>query len=510
MAWQESIKAIRERGKAAFGKLSIKQRWIAAGVGAAVFALVFCLVFFTAREGGKVPLQSPVKDLTQARIELQKYSIESDYSTDKSDLVVPREKRDRALIILNAAKLLPDGLPNYNFLGQADFTSTEPQRFERIRVQIEDLLRSTIVAMDGIRQASVRITPASREVLFKPGAGRNKAAVTVGLVGQDRLNPQQVVSIANLVSASYPNLAPEDVFIADTSGRPYTVTGDMQSTSDRYELRRRIEADKEQAALKALAGLDAIVAATLEVTLIDERASKTTDYQPDGAEPVVGYRESATEKRTTADPRGTAGIRAEAGNSNRTDAASGAKVGTEDRKEILEKAAVDENFSSELERMKLVIDYGLSSLAISLPEGGDEKAQGALSGKVRNLASRATGIPLERIAVEFTPRIAGDTREDWVRNLIGPGGMLTAYIPMIGSVLLLLVLVGAFLLVFGMLRRGPRAPAATKTTVALATTLETPALNTEANQIFERINGLVKENPAAAANIVRRWMIFNE
>ena len=290
MAFLDQIQLYREKLTTIWAGLDNRRRWIFGGAATGIFALVFSLVFLTAGEGGMVPIQSPVKDLAAARSELIRYGIDSEFSKDRSDLMVPRDKRDRAQIILNAARLLPDGLESYSFLGETDFTSTEPQRFERVRTHIEDLLRLTIQSMDGIRAASVRITPSSRQVLFTPGANRNKASVTVDLVGQPRLSADQVMSITNMVSASYPQLAPEDVFVADTSGHPYRYRGDAQTLSDRLDVRRRLEAATEEKASRTLADYDAICSATIDVRVFDEVKSTDLNYQPDGEEPITALR----------------------------------------------------------------------------------------------------------------------------------------------------------------------------------------------------------------------------
>ncbi|MCC6463872.1 MAG: hypothetical protein IT463_00875 [Planctomycetes bacterium] len=522
MALLDQLTELKAKVVETFKKFSPRQRWIIAGVGAGVFALVFSLVAFAGGEGGMAAIQSPIKDVQAAQAELGKYGIESQFSTDKSDLMVPRDKRDRALIILNAARLLPDGLNNYEFLGQADFTSTEPQRYERIRVQIEDLLRHTIQAMEGVRQASVRITPASREVLFKPEAGKNKASVTVELSGQDRLVQPQVVSIANLVASSYPGLAAEDVFIMDTTGRPYAFHDDAQMSADRYQLRQQVERNVEEKANSVLAPFGATVAATVDVRLLDEVKESHTDYQPDGAEPIVGYRETSKEKRTTRSEKGTAGLRAESQNSNRTDAAGGALAGNEERAESLERNVLDEAVKSQLERMKLVINYDQSSLAISIPEelAADDAAQGAMRSKVQNLAAGATGLSAAKIAVEFVPRLPAAQGEGLMSTFFGTGGMLERYSHLLGYGVLLVLILGAFWILNSMVKKSaPKPiPSLSEPTLAEAEAAAELALPTlpgapnklEANLIYEKVNQIIEENPRAAANLLKRWLIFNE
>ncbi|MCH8284234.1 MAG: hypothetical protein IIC20_06615, partial [Chloroflexi bacterium] len=247
---------------------------------------------------------------------------------------------------------------------------------------------------------------------FTPGANRNKASVTVDLAGQPRLSADQVMSITNMVSASYPQLAPEDVFVADTSGHPYRYRGDAQTLSDRLDVRRRLEAATEEKASRTLADYDAICSATIDVRVFDEVKSTDLNYQPDGQEPITAYREDSKEDETTTRPRGTAGLRAESQNSNRTASGGGRTTGTRKRVESLERNLVDERFKSELEKMKLVINAQGSSLAISLPESLAEAGaeQDPLRTKGRNLAAKATGLLEVNIAVEFTPRRAPEAQ----------------------------------------------------------------------------------------------------
>lgn len=515
----DQTQAFGARLKQAWGRLSQKQKWVLAATCSVVFAMVFTLIWLGAGDAGMVPVSSPVRDLPAAKAELARYGIDSEVSTAKSDLLVPRDKKDRAMLILNAARLLPDGLGHYAFLGETDFTSTEPQRYERIRVEIEDLLRQTIRAMDGVRQASVRITPAGREVLFKPESGRNKASVTVELSGRRELSPEQVLSIANLVSASYPNLRSEDVFIHDTAGKPYVLRGDAQLTADKLKLRQGIEHGFEDKVVRALTGLDPVVAATVEMRLIDETTTSTKDYQPRGDEPLVEYIETSKDKRIVKDESGTAGIRAEAQNSNRTDAGRRTGGNTEESSQLLEKRVLDEETRSELERMKLVIDYDRSSLAVSLAQSlaEDESSQAALRTRAQNLVSKATGLDPSRIAIEFTPRVLPESDPGMVNSLIGDGWFEDTGRIVIYGLLLLLVL-GTFWVLRGVAKRPSgksleedSPPDMPEDELFKLPNLPKPGqANLESNLIFEQVSKLVDENPQAAANLLKRWMIFNE
>jgi flagellar biosynthesis/type III secretory pathway M-ring protein FliF/YscJ len=513
----EKLKSFLERFKQAWGRLNQKQKWMLGGATSVVFALVFTLVLFSTGDGGMVPVQSPVRDLSAAQAELSRFGIRSEFSTGSNDLLVPRDRRERAMLILNAARLLPNGLDHYAFLGETDFTSTEPQRFERIRVQVEELLRQTVQAMDGIGQASVRITPASREILFRPGSGQNKASVTVDLVGQSELTPQQVQSIASLVSASYPNLKAEDVFIHDTAGRPYVLRGDAQLTNDRFKLRRQVEADFEDKANRALAGFHAIVAATVEMRLIDEATHSITTFQPDGSEPHTAYLETSRERRGSRTERGTAGIRAESQNTNRTDEGRGETGNTEERSQLLERKALDEETRSELERMKLVIDYGASSLAVSLPEEiAESERHPAIRDSAANLVSRATGIAPDRIAIEFTPR-APIAKDGAMVNSLLTGGWLGEPGRLAGYAVLLVLIIAAFWVLNGLVKKtAPVAPADAEDDDTGEEEFTLPDLprpgraNLESNLIYEKVNELVDDNPEAAANLLKRWILFNE
>jgi flagellar M-ring protein FliF len=520
MAFLDQANAFKERFGKAFGRLTQKQKWMLGGAASTVFALVFTLIWVSAGEGGMVPIQSPVKDLDAAQAELGRYGIASDYSAQKSDLMVPRDKRDRAMLILNAARLLPNGLDNYSFLGDTDFTSTEAQRYERIRVQIEDLLRQTIRAMDGIRQASVRITPASRELLFKPDSGHNKASITVELAGQTELRPEQVLSIASLVSSSYPNLRSEDVFINDTAGRPYVLRGDALITSDRIKVRRDVEANFEDKASRALAGFNAVVAATVEMRLIDETTFASTDYQPRGDEPITETIATTKSKQATKEEKGTAGIRAESQNSNRTDVGRGATGESQEQSTLTETRAIDLENRTEMEKMRLLVDYDKSSLAVSLPEtiAEDEAAQASVRTKTISLVSKATGLAESRIAVEFTPRALPTTEGGMVNSLIGDGGWFADTGKWVGYGALLLLIVAAFWVLNGLVRKSTPKPlpeladehSEEEELFNLPDLPKPGRANMESNLINEQINKLVDDNPQAAANLLKRWMLFNE
>ncbi|MCF6228787.1 MAG: hypothetical protein L3J82_09035, partial [Planctomycetes bacterium] len=366
MAFLDKVKDYRDRATTSFNKLSQKQKWISGGAAAASFALVFSLVFMSAGDGSLVPIQSPVKDLSAAQAELGRYGIDSEFSSGQSDLMVDRDKKDRAMLILNAAKLLPDGLSNYKFLGDVDFTSTEPQRYERIRTHIEALLGETVRAMDGIRQAQVRITPATREVTFHPDTQHNKASITVDLAGQESLGQGQVAAIAALIASSYPRLSSDDVTVIDTSGRMYSHSKDAMQPASRIQLKHQVEASYEEKVMRALAGYDAIVAVTLDVQVIDREEKSSKDYKPEEDSALHGYKESRKEEKKTDTNAGTPGLRAESQNSNRTDPGRKNISGNEKISETLEQFIYDEDNQKTLKTMNVVIDHTKSTIAIAL------------------------------------------------------------------------------------------------------------------------------------------------
>jgi len=76
--------------------------------------------------------------------------------------------------------------------------------------------------------------------------------------------------------------------------------------------------------------------------------------------------------------------------------------------------------------------------------------------------------------------------------------------------MMLVMMLAALFTVQGVLRKS----GGDATTPAPASDSETPELSEggplASNQIYEKVTRLAEENPAAAANLVRRWLLFNE
>lgn len=523
MAFLDRVKEYRDKVRTSFNKLSQKQKWISGGAAAASFALVFSLVSMSAGDGSLVPIQSPVKDLSAAQAELARYGIDSDFSSGEADLMVDRDKKDRAMLILNAAKLLPDGLSNYKFLGDVDFTSTEPQRYERIRTHIEALLGETIRAMDGIKQAQVRITPATREVTFHPDSQNNKASVTVDLSGQQNLAQGQVLAISSLIASSYPRLSSDDVTVIDTSGRMYSHSKDSIQPANRIQLKHQVEVGYEEKVLRALSGYDAVVAVTLDVQVIDREESSSKDYKPEEDSALHGYKESRKEEKKTETNAGTAGLRAESQNSNRTDPGRKNLSGNEKISETLEQFIYDEDNKKTLKTMNVIIDYTKSSIAIALPDyiADNDAERTEHRTRVSNLVAAATGIDISSIAVEFTPRNQVQIEEGIVSTLFGENGALAQNSSVMGYGVMLVLILGAFWILNGVVKKSAPKPISAAAEMDSDVSEQTGDFslsgidganpsNIEGNMVFEKVLSLIDENPAAAANLVKRWIIFNE
>jgi flagellar biosynthesis/type III secretory pathway M-ring protein FliF/YscJ len=166
------------------------------------------------------------------------------------------------------------------------------------------------------------------------------------------------------------------------------------------------------------------------------------------------------------------------------------------------------------------VDYEKSSLAVSLPEtmAEDDAAQSNIRTKAISLVSKATGLAESRIAVEFTPRALPATEGGMVNSLIGDGGWFEDTGKLVGYGALLLLIVAAFWVLNGLVRKSAPKPlpelgeenSEEEELFNLPDLPKPGRANMESNLINEQINKLVDDNPQAAANLLKRWMLFNE
>jgi flagellar M-ring protein FliF len=141
-------------------------------------------------------------------------------------IMVPAARVAAARLLLARQGLPSGGSVGYEIFDQRQgfFTSRFRDRIDETRA-LEGELARTIGAIDGIAGARVHLVlPDRSDFATDPPPAR--AAILVAMRGAARLDRASVDTILNLVVAAVPGLKPQDVAIADTSGRLLAHQGD--------------------------------------------------------------------------------------------------------------------------------------------------------------------------------------------------------------------------------------------------------------------------------------------
>src|SRR4051812_29923310 len=137
-------------------------------------------------------------------------------------ILVPSDQVYSARIAMSG-----EGLPSesdnggYHLLDQQSISTSQFQEQTSFKRAMEGELSSTIEAIDGVDTAVVHLAMPAKEV-FADEQDPTTASVLVD-TGSTTLDQGQVQAVVNLVSASIDGLQPDNVTVADSTGRVLTV-----------------------------------------------------------------------------------------------------------------------------------------------------------------------------------------------------------------------------------------------------------------------------------------------
>lgn len=207
-----------------------------------------------------------------------------------SRVMVPQDQVYRVRASLAEAGISGQTLPpGYELFDQQGLGATDFQQHVDYQRALEGELARTLMEMDGIRAASVRLAIPERSPFEQDGP-----AVTASVLVDPALplSEQQVRSIVFLVANAVPHLTPEGVTVADTQGTVLAAPGDdpMGFTGGRtFELTREYEralaADVQRLLASVPGGGNASVVVRAQLNF-DQTSVETETVDPATAVPI--------------------------------------------------------------------------------------------------------------------------------------------------------------------------------------------------------------------------------
>lgn len=237
----DKLKPYWEKVKTAFGKIS-KKIWIAAVVALVAVAAVITfalnnkpyVVLFT-------NLSSEEAASIMAYLDNQGAT---DYRLENNDtILVPKDQGDAL-----KARLVTEGYPKSGFAydmyyANVSSLSTESEREKAYLMTIMESLRGVIRCLDGVKDATVVITPGEDRsyVLDSRNVVNATASVFVEMRDGAALSKKQADGIRNLVAHAAEGLEVGAVSITDNMGNTYNTADDAEAGGEASQLKLRLE-----------------------------------------------------------------------------------------------------------------------------------------------------------------------------------------------------------------------------------------------------------------------------
>ena len=223
--------SMRDSATSTFNAFTIGQKTtlVLAAVGVVVGAL-FLTKASSSKDWATLYGNLPTDQAASVTQELSAQGVSYRLSAGGSAIEVPKASVYQTRMDLSAKNLPADGNPGYSLLDKQGITASEfRQRLDYQRA-LEGELAKTVRSINGVDAANVHLV-VPKEDLFTDDARKPSASVLLISRSGDRLTSGQVRAVVHLVASSVEGLSPDDVTVADSSGRVLSSAGDSSIDS---------------------------------------------------------------------------------------------------------------------------------------------------------------------------------------------------------------------------------------------------------------------------------------
>lgn len=441
---------------------------------------------------------------------------------DKSGIIVDVKDSDTAHFELVTAGFPKNGLTFADALSNIKINTTESDK-KHIWQQLDesDIIRQ-LTLFQNVKDASVTITRPEK-TLFIDDTDSKDAKASVVITRNGDITPIQAQSIVKVVASSVEGLDPKNVTVVDEEGNilnsESSDTG-MDKTTTQYDMKKKVKTDLEKNVRDVLLNdqvdsfdtVKVVVNPILDFDTLTESSKEISN--PTGMESgAIVSRQEAKEDLKNGDTGGTPGVTSNPGNT------PSYPMGSTDAK-TYKKSDITENFAynesaKQMEKSLGEVIPERTTAAITLLYGNripdDTKLTDDLIAQVKELASKATGIPVTNIAVsklKIQPPIAViPTLSETIKSLISTFGL---------PALLLLMII---LLVIVAIPRKNKSEQLEPVLAGFDEVVSTkynlndmkqdpvPEIDTEErSEIKKQLEKFVNQKPDAVAQLLRNWL----
>jgi len=274
------------------------------GLLVAILALaLFAWVFLSPPDRSPLYSSLPESDKAAVVAALEEAGLSVALDPRSGAVMLPSSDHARARMML-AAEGLPKAAPGAgDLLGDMPLGTSRAVEGAKLKSMQERELARSIESLQGVEAARVILATPEASPFVRDRAPVT-ASVTVTLAPGRSLSESQARAIVHLVAGAVPGLAPDNVAIADQTGR--LLAGEPGSGGERADDRRmqvqaRTEARSREAIIALLAPLVGAENLTAQVSVdLDFSAREAAQERFD---PAGALRSEATSRSTSSEPR---------------------------------------------------------------------------------------------------------------------------------------------------------------------------------------------------------------
>jgi len=498
----DGFKRALESIKRMWGNLNASQRVLLA---AASVGMVLLLVWGSTGGVGDSMVRIVGHEVTDAERgevlkTLQAQTVK--HEVRNGDIYVAREESERIVLELAGDGVMSDKAV-WQWLANSDIVASKWQLEKRYQVALQRQLQGMIRRVNGVRNASVILNPASeaQQLGFKDGA-KAGASVQVELGSGATFGAKQAKAIAGLVARAVPGLDVDRVHIMDTLGNAYRIPRENSSMGSGGELRdleARLEEDIKAKIMEIFPS--ASVSVRAQGDAIESVVEEKTHERPQTKE--------SEERKRVEKVKPAGGVGGIKGESRLVPEDTGTAGKEETESETKEKSIFNEKYRKD------VIPAGIIkkvTVAVIIPQKAEDKDKMPIA-DVRGLVAKAAGIPATEdvLSVMFVPSqkpepIVPTPMSQQVLEMLAAKWTTIAAIVLafIGMIMLFRIVRGAT----------PRGSVEEIQTLAAQLgegpeiEMAQPALTNQdnINRVKQGIQDVISKNPASAAVGLKQWM----
>ncbi|HNI86862.1 MAG TPA: flagellar basal-body MS-ring/collar protein FliF [Leptospiraceae bacterium] len=239
----ESLQKVNAQIKELFDKLDSTKKIILGAVFATVVIALIILSTFSLEKNAVILFKDlQQKDYGEITKKLDALGYRYSGSGD-SVISVDPEKRQEIITKLAQENLIPVGVQGWELFDIEKFTETQFDKDVKKYRALKGAIEKSLMTLQSIEKADVNIAFPETEYFSQDGSTTPvKAAVILHFVpGIEGLSRKEIKGIVNLVSRGVPKLKPEDVSVADSTGK---IISDFEEDLEKEKIELRLIQEK--------------------------------------------------------------------------------------------------------------------------------------------------------------------------------------------------------------------------------------------------------------------------